>query len=74
MDVSKTTKIAHLGSLIYTDTSTYFLSVSAGKLTVGNAAYFAISISSPIGKLLLGKKENDVISFQENSFKILEIY
>ncbi|MFT5876899.1 MAG: transcription elongation GreA/GreB family factor, partial [Dokdonia sp.] len=35
--------------------------------------YFAISVSSPIGKLLLGKQEKEVISFNGNAIVINEI-
>jgi len=73
IDVSKSSKIAHLGSIISTEKANYFLSISAGQLSLENNNYFAISVSSPIGKLLLGKKENDVFSFQGNTVKILKI-
>lgn len=73
IDISKTSKIAHLGSVIITDKANYFLSISAGQLFFENNNYFAISVSSPIGKLLLGKQENDVFSFQGNTVKILKI-
>ena len=61
IDISKSSKIAHLGSVIITNKANYFLSISAGKLTACGNNYFAISVSSPIGKLLLGKKENEEI-------------
>jgi transcription elongation GreA/GreB family factor len=35
------------------------LSISAGELKVEETVYFAISPSSPIGKLLVGKKAED---------------
>ncbi|MGY8909227.1 MAG: 3-oxoacyl-ACP synthase [Flavobacteriales bacterium] len=73
VDISKTSKIAHLGSVIITNKANYFLSISAGQLSVENKTYFAISISSPIGKLLLGKKENEEVFFNGNLIKILKI-
>ncbi len=73
LDISKTTKIGHLGSLVITDKAAYFLSISAGKLTAFGNYFFAISVSSPIGKLLLGKQENDVVFFNEKEIKIIEI-
>jgi len=74
VDISKTSKIAHLGSVIITNKANYFLSISAGQLSVENNTYFAISISSPIGKLLLGKKENEEVLFNGNFIKIKEIF
>jgi transcription elongation GreA/GreB family factor len=66
-------KAAHLGSVIYTAKANYFLSISAGKIVIENASYFAISVSSPIGKLLLGKRENDEFLFDGKSVKIQRI-
>ena len=73
VEISKSSKNAHLGSLIYTNKANYFLSISAGKLTVCSKEFFAISVSSPIGKLLLGKQENDEITFNKTGFIILKI-
>ena len=74
VDISKSSKIAHLGSVVITNKANYFLSISAGQLSVENNTYFAISISSPIGKLLLGKKENEEVLFNGNLIKIKEIF
>jgi len=56
-----------------TDSANYFLAVSAGKLTVCGIDFFAISLSSPIGKLLLGKEEKEVVVFNGKSFRITKI-
>ena len=73
IDISKTSKNACLGSVIITAKVSYFLSISAGQLVVADKSYFAISVSSPIGKLLLGKQEKDVISFNGKIIVINEI-
>ncbi len=73
IDISKTATNAHLGSIVFTDKLNYFLSISAGKLKALDKEFFAISISSPIGKLLLGKQENTSINFNKINFKILKI-
>ncbi len=74
VDASKVSKTASLGSIIITEKANYFLSISAGQLTVVSTNYFAISVSSPIGKLLLGKKEKDVVSFNGKTILIKEIF
>ncbi|WP_158839855.1 3-oxoacyl-ACP synthase [Polaribacter sp. L3A8] len=66
IDISKKSTIAHLGSVIETSSANYFLSISAGQLIVSGKVYFAISVSSPIGKLLLGKSINDELVFNNN--------
>ena len=63
-----------LGSLVMTTQGNYFLSVSAGKITYLGKIYYAISLGSPIGKLLLGKAEGSNLDLNGKSFKIIEIY
>ena len=58
---------------IMTDKANYFLSISAGELVVDTKRYFAISVSSPIGKLLLGKTQNEFVVFNGNEIKIEKI-
>ena len=73
IDVLKSSKNACLGSIIVTAKVSYFLSISAGQLVVADKSYFAISVSSPIGKLLLGKQEKDMISFNGKTIIINKI-
>ena len=73
IEVLKKHKIAHLGSIIETNLVNYFLSISAGKLTIHDKDYFAVSISSPIGKLLLGKKMGEQFTFNGSTIKIVKI-
>ncbi|PQJ79890.1 3-oxoacyl-ACP synthase [Polaribacter porphyrae] len=73
INVSKTSNIAHLGSIIETNVANYFLSISAGQLVVAKKMYFAVSVSSPIGKLLLGKRENAKIFFNQKAVVINSI-
>ena len=73
VDITKVSNIAHLGSIIETDSVNYFLSISAGKLVVDGKVYFAVSMSSPIGKLLLGKKIGEVLSFNGNKAVITSL-
>jgi len=63
INITKHSNIAHLGSLIITDVATYFLAISAGQITLAGSVYFAVSVSSPIGKLLLGKTVGDEVIF-----------
>ena len=73
IDIFKSSKNVCLGSVIITDKVSYFLSISAGQLVVADKSYFAISVSSPIGKLLLGKQKKEVISFNGKIIVINEI-
>lgn len=73
IDVSKTSKIIGLGSLVYTTQANYFISISAGELKIEKDLFYAISPNTPIGKLLIGKLLGDEVVFRRQSFKIIEV-
>lgn len=73
IDRSKNSEIAHLGSIIETNFANYFLSISAGKIIIRNKTYYAISVSSPIGNLLLGAKKDKEIIFNGKKIQIKKI-
>lgn len=73
LPVAISSKFAHLGSIIETNRVTYFLSISAGRIIVNHKTYFAISILSPIGRLLLGKEKGAQILFNGELTQIKEI-
>ena len=70
IDPVKTSEVISLGSLVQTNLANYFLSVSAGQLQVENKTYFAISTSSPNGKLLLGKTAGEEILWNGRKIQI----
>lgn len=73
INVSQMSKVGCLGSVIETNIANYFLAISAGKINACNKDYFAVSVSSPIGKLLLGKKEKEAFLFNNATIKIQKI-
>ena len=64
---------AVLGSIVYTQSNVFFLSVSVGKIDLENSNYFAISLQSPIGALLMNKKKGDQIMFNGTNYTITNI-
>lgn len=73
INLEQPSEVAHLGSVVMTTQANYFLSISSGLHQVNGISFYAISPSTPIGKLLLGKKEGDVISFRGQSFTITNL-
>ncbi len=69
----KNSETVVLGSLVSTNKGTYFLSIGIGKVIIDNTTYFAISLESPIGQLLFGKKVGEKVSFRGNNIIIKEI-
>ncbi|MFD2573910.1 3-oxoacyl-ACP synthase [Spirosoma soli] len=61
------------GSLVITNRGTFFISISAGKLVVEGADYFAISPASPIGAVLAGKKLGESAIFNKISYQVLNV-
>ncbi|MEQ6124475.1 3-oxoacyl-ACP synthase [Pseudotenacibaculum sp. MALMAid0570] len=73
IDPSKKSSIASLGTIVTTNLGSYFLSISAGQLKVNQGVFFTISPSSPIGKLLLGKKEGEALIWNGKKIEIHQI-
>ena len=67
------TAVVKNGSLVYTTEGNFYISISAGHLTLDGKTYFAVSALSPIGQLLLGKQAKDTISFNQKNYVILEV-
>lgn len=74
IDPNFSSKTVQIGSYIKTNKASYFICAPLGKLAYKNSEFFAISIHSPIGKLLLGKSINDTIAFNGTSQTIITIH
>ena len=74
IDISNTSKLIGLGSVVYTNKSNYFIAISAGELKVENKLFYAISPNTPIGQLLLGKSVGNDVVFREQKFKIEQVF
>jgi transcription elongation GreA/GreB family factor len=71
--LNSVTEKVKLGSLVTTDQGTYFLSISGGQLEVKGKNYYAVSSSSPIGELLIGKEKGAIVTLGAQAIKILSI-
>lgn len=67
-------KSIHLGSLFQANNIWYFMAVSIGKWQEDNQEILVISMSSPIGKLFLGKKNGDKVNFMNKELQIESLY
>lgn len=73
IDIKAISDYIRLGSLVYTNNGTYFISISIGQVTVGKTGYYCVALQSPIGKLLSGKKKGEAFSFNEKEFVVKSI-
>ena len=65
------TETIALGSLVTTTNGTYFIGAGLGKIMVKGTIIFSISTESPIGKLLIGIKAGECITFNGSEICIL---
>ncbi|WP_223549938.1 GreA/GreB family elongation factor [Aestuariivivens sp. NBU2969] len=73
INIEKTSRVIVLGSVVYTSKGNYFIAISVGKLRLAKDIFYAISIHSPIGQLLLGKTVNDTMVFRGENIQVNKI-
>jgi transcription elongation GreA/GreB family factor len=73
LDIFQVNDVVKMGSLVVTSHAHFFLSVPLGKIDLEGKTYFAISKEAPVGKLLLGKKQGDAVTFNGNTFTVIAI-
>ena len=61
------------GSLVETDQGTYFLAIGLGRVEFERATCYAISLLSPIGALLQGKRVGEHIFFNGRNITVQRI-
>lgn len=62
-----------LGSLVYTTSGNYFLSLSVGSVTLEKTSFFCVAMGAPIAQVLKGKKQGDIFVFQEKEHIIIQV-
>ena len=72
VDLKKQHETVGFGSLVFTNRGKYFIAIGIGKIEVEGEICFAISVDSPVGKLLLGKQVGEQVEFR-GAIEILEI-
>lgn len=74
INITKENSEVVLGSLVITNQGNYFISIGLGKVMIDSTKYFAISVLSPIGQLLLTKTIGATVTFNKREIKIAGIY
>lgn len=62
-----------LGSVVFTSKSNYFLGLSLGELSCENHTFYAISMATPMAKLLLSKAKGDSVVFRGETITITKV-
>ncbi len=74
ISMEETKESGSLGAVIETNQGVFFLGPGIGLLPVGQERVFAISVSSPIGQLLIGCNSGDTVSYGGRDYLIQKIY
>jgi transcription elongation GreA/GreB family factor len=61
------------GSVVTTSQGSFFIGISAGKLTVDGVEYFAVSPASPVATALVGRRAGDVVSFNKQTYQVFSV-
>jgi transcription elongation GreA/GreB family factor len=61
------------GSMVITNHENYFISIGLGKVELAPEIFYCISLASPIGKLLYGKKIGDRIQFNGREIEVIKV-
>lgn len=62
-----------MGSLASCSNGLFFLGIGLGKIEVDSTSVFCVSLASPIGKALIGKKSGEEFSVNGRSFNVLDV-
>lgn len=73
IDISKKNVVVSLGSLVYTNSLTFFISQALPKIIIEGNEIVALSPQSPLGRALMGKLPSDEIQFHTALYKIITI-
>lgn len=74
IDPNKNPQIISSGSLVETNDIFYFIAIPLGKLIIDNIQVYCISLNSPLGISLSGKRINEKYIFRNISYSICHIY
>lgn len=74
IDCNKTSDFIGIGTLVETNRGLFFIASAIGKVIIDDKIVYVISHQSPLGKLLLGKKQKDTVVFNSVSYEILALY
>lgn len=71
--IDKTNDTVVLGSLVTTTKANYFIAVSVGEISIQGISYYAISLNTPVGQLLLSKQVGETVMFRGEPQEIIKI-
>ena len=74
VDINRFCNKVEVGAYVYSNQEKYFFLIGLGPVEIKNEKIVFLSISSPIGKILLGKKASDKVTFNGKEILIKEVF
>ncbi|MBX7180582.1 MAG: hypothetical protein K1X82_00590 [Bacteroidia bacterium] len=74
VDPNKTDTQVQFGSVVFTESQKLFVTVSLGRVNVNGEDFFAISMQTPLFKVLSGKRKGETANFNGKDIKIVDIF
>ncbi|WP_128546667.1 3-oxoacyl-ACP synthase [Larkinella soli] len=74
IDIGKPTPAVQPGSVVLTDQGNYFIAVGAGRITLGQTDYFAVSAASPVGTVLSNRRAGDRVLLHQKPILIRDVF
>lgn len=73
IDPTTTLNEVRMGALVHCTNGIFYIGVGIGKIEISSSSVFCVSVVSPIGQGLLGKKPGDTYEVNGRSFSINQI-
>ena len=73
MTLDTSTEKVVLGSLIWTNTKSIFIAIGIGRLMLDEKEFLVVAPTSPLGRIMMGKKVKDQLTFNNEVLTISQI-
>lgn len=73
VDTAQVSSIVRHGSLVTTNYGVFFIATAMGKIEIEGTTIITLSKISPLGKMLMGKKANDMVMFDSRRYEIKKV-
>jgi transcription elongation GreA/GreB family factor len=66
--------IVQSGAVVITSIGNFYLLFNAGEVQIDKTKYIAISLQSPLAKVILGKKRGESVTFNTKTIHITQVF
>lgn len=73
IDSKQRASLVGMGTMLETNHGKFFLGIPWQQIVIGNERIFIVSVQSPIGQQMIGKKPGDQFSFSGKDYQILSL-